>query len=55
MTRKPNRSVAVAGPPAPVVLEAVGAEVVEVGLGEVDGDDMLSPSELKATGGEAQD
>jgi hypothetical protein len=46
MTRKPNRSVAVVGafPPPP---EAVGEEVmelvVELGLGETDGDDMVGP------------
>jgi hypothetical protein len=43
MTRKPNRSVAVAGAPAPPPVdpeEAVGVEV-EVVLGEIDGDDMV--------------
>jgi len=50
MTRKPNRSVAVAGAPPPAApgeSEAVGVEVmepaVELGLGEIDGDDMLDP------------
>jgi len=47
MTRKPNRSVAVAGAPPPVPEEAVGVEVmesvVELGLGEIDGDDMVDP------------
>lgn len=49
MTRKPNRSVAVAGapPPAPEEPEAEGVEVmesvVELGLGEIDGDDMVGP------------
>jgi len=45
MTRKPNRSVAVAGAPPPAP-EAVGLEVVEslveLGLGEIDGDDMVN-------------
>lgn len=49
MTRKPNRSVAVAGAPPPALEEpeAVGVEVmesvVELGLGEIDGDDMVDP------------
>jgi hypothetical protein len=47
MTRKPNRSVAVAGAPLPAPEEAVGVEVmesvVELGLGEIDGDDMVGP------------
>ena len=52
MTRKPNRSVAVAGAPLPATpeeLEAVGVmvmgsvPVVELGLGEKDGDDMVDP------------
>jgi hypothetical protein len=49
MTRKPNRSVAVVGTPAPAPEEpeAVGVvvveSVVELGLGETDGDDMVDP------------
>lgn len=54
MTRKPNRSVAVAGAalPAPEESEAVEVEVVEsvveLGLGEIDGDDMMNPLEQKS-------
>ena len=47
MTRNPNRSVAVAGAPPPLDPEEVGVEVmesvVELELGEIDGDDMLGP------------
>jgi len=52
MTRKPNRSVAVAGappppPPAPEGSEAVGVgvvkPVVELEPEEIDGDDMMGP------------
>jgi hypothetical protein len=59
MTRKPNRSVAVAGappPPAPEESEAVGVEVmesvVELGPGEIDGDDMVDPRIKMPPGGE---
>jgi len=55
MTRKPNRSVAVAGAPPPAT-EAVGVEVmelvVELRLGEIDGDDMVGTSDQMPTGGE---
>jgi hypothetical protein len=47
MTRKPNRSVAVAGAPPPGPEEEVGVgvmeSVVELELGEIDGDDMVDP------------
>lgn len=49
MTRKPNRSVAIAGAalPAPDPEEVVGVEVmesvVELELGEIDDDDMMDP------------